>query len=321
MTISEPSERHRINTAPLHPQLIHLHGTADHYMDSIMEEEVQELDPNLSSQVFPLLRDHPLIVVGYRGAEPSIMRSLLIDRTADARKFPQGIFWCVLEGVAQESLSPMVRELAQELGDNFALVPISGFDQFMDKFSASIEQRPRATRPETGTTNTITPDELVFDMRPADDAPPSNLNRVTLQHIATEHSRRLGIPVPNSPGEDWFTSRLMSIGLLTKDADGAPKPTNAAVLLCAENGREISAGHWVEISTPDRPPSAIDGSLVYIYDTVFERLEESNRPIRVKGAQSRPVQPYGPIALKELLANAPHSQRLHEARTGQNLDR
>ena len=304
MTISEPSEHHRINTAPLHPQLIHLHGTADHYMDSIMEEEVQELDPNLSSQVFPLLRDHPLIVIGYRGAEPSIMRSLLLDRTTDARKFPQGIFWCILEGVAQESLSPMVKELAQELGDNFALVSISGFDQFMDGFSASIEQGHRTTRPETGTTSTVTPDDLVFDMRPADDTPPSILNRATLQHIATEHSQRLGIPVPNSPGQDWFTSRLMSIGLLTIDADGAPKPTNAAVLLCAENGREISAGHWVEISTPDRPPSAIDGSLVYIYDTVFERLEESNHPIRVKGAQSRPVQPYGAIALKELLANA-----------------
>ena len=83
ITISEPGEHHRINTVPLHPQLIHLHGTADHYMDRIMEEEVQELDSNLATQVFPLLRDHPLIVVGYRGAEPSIMESLLIDRTED----------------------------------------------------------------------------------------------------------------------------------------------------------------------------------------------------------------------------------------------
>ena len=304
MTISEPSEHHRINTAPLHPQLIHLHGTADHYMDSIMEEEVQFLDPNLSSQVFPLLRDHPLIVVGYRGAEPSIMRSLFIDQTTDARKFPQGIFWCVLESSTKKPLPPMVEELARELGDNFALIPIAGFDQFMEEFSASVDQGIRAFTPETGTTNTITLDELAFDMRPADNARPSNLNRAILQHIVTEHSQRLGIPVPNSPDEDWYTSRLMSIGLLTKDADGAPKPTNAAVLLCAENGREFSAGHWVEISTPDRPPVAIDGSLVYIYDTVFERLEEANHPIRVKGVQSRPVQPYGSIALKELLANA-----------------
>ena len=130
ITISEPSEQHRINTAPLHPQLIHLHGKADHYMDRIMEEEVQELDKDLALQILPLLRDHPLIVVGYRGAEPSIMRSLLIDRTQDAREFPQGIFWCILEGTTEEPLSPMVKELAQKLDDNFSLVTIAGFDQF-----------------------------------------------------------------------------------------------------------------------------------------------------------------------------------------------
>ena len=304
ITISEPSEQHRINTAPLHPQLIHLHGKADHYMDRIMEEEVQELDKDLALQILPLLRDHPLIVVGYRGAEPSIMRSLLIDRTQDAREFPQGIFWCILEGTTEEPLSPMVKELAQKLDDNFSLVTIAGFDQFMDEFSGSITQGTRSIAPETGTTGTITPDELTFDMRPADATRPSNINKAALQRIAIEHSQRMGIHIPDSPDEDWYTSRLMAIGLLTKDADGTTKPSKAAVLLCAENSRDISPGHWVEIGTPDRPPTAIDGSLTQIYETVFERLEEINRPIRVKGVQSRYVQPYGPIALKELLANA-----------------
>ena len=306
ITISEPGEHHRINTVPLHPQLIHLHGTADHYMDRIMEEEVQELDANLAAQVFPLLRDHPLIVVGYRGAEPSVMRSLLIDRTVDARNFPQGIYWCILEGAAEEPLPLMVEELAQELGDSFMRVPIAGFDQFMEEFSASITQGARANAPEKGTTSTITPDELAFDMRPVDAARFHDINKAVQQHIVAEHSKRMGISVPNAPDEDWYSGRLMSIGLLTKDADGTLKPTNAAVLLCAENGngREISAGHWVEISTPERPPTAIDGSLTQVYEAIIERFEEANRPIRVKGARSRFVQPYGPIALKELLANA-----------------
>ena len=304
MTISEPGEHHRINTVPLHPQLIHLHGTADHYMDRIMEEEVQELDTNLATQVFPLLRDHPLIVVGYRGAEPSIMESLLIDRTADARNFPQGIFWCILEGVAEDSLSPMVKELARELDDNFALVPISGFDQFMEELSASIAEGVRALTPEIGTTSTLSADELEFDMRPADEEWLHSINKAALQYIATEHSQRLGIGVPNSPGEDWYISRMVSVGLVTKDDDGTTTPTNAGVLLGAESCRDISAGHWVEISTPERPPAAIDGSLTQIYETIIERFEEANRPISVKGAQSRFVQPYGTIALKELLANA-----------------
>ena len=59
ITVADPHEYQRINTAPLHPQLIHLHGVAEHYMDRITEEEVQNLDASLIAQVLPLLRDHP----------------------------------------------------------------------------------------------------------------------------------------------------------------------------------------------------------------------------------------------------------------------
>ena len=304
ITISEPHEHQWINTAPPHPQLIHLHGKAEHYMDRIMEEEVQELDDDLISQVLPLLRDHPLIVIGYRGAEPSIMRSLLIEQLDNARKFPHGIFWCALEGTKPDDLAPMVKELAQKLQDNFALVTIEGFDQFMDEFSAQIEHGIASTPPEAGYPDTQAYDKLPLDTRPTERARFDDINETTLRRIATEHAARIGIHVTELPDQDWYHSRLTAIGLLTRDAEGDITPTNAAVLLCAENGREISPGHSVEISTPDRPPSSIDGSLVEIYETVFARLEEANRPIRVKGARSRYAKPYGDIALKELLANA-----------------
>jgi len=41
----------------------------------------------------PLLESTPLIVIGYRGAEPSIMESLL--GAASGVKFRHGIYWCV----------------------------------------------------------------------------------------------------------------------------------------------------------------------------------------------------------------------------------
>ena len=304
ITISEPGEHHRINTAPIHPQLVHLHGRADHYMDRIMEEEVQELDNELASHLLPLLRDHPFIVVGYRGAEPSIMKTLLIDQVEVARTFPLGVFWCTIEGTDQESLSPLVKELAHKLGDNFTLIPIRGFDQFMDEFTSSISRIPLAVKLYPLAQNTFAPDELAFDMRPAEDALTCKVSQTALHQVAIEHSTRLDMQIPEFPDEAWYADRLVAIGLLTKDANGVEKLTNAAALLCGESGRAISPGHWVELATPDRPPLAIDGSLIQIYESLIERFEEINRPIRVKGNQSKFVQPYGTIALKELLANA-----------------
>lgn len=56
---------------PPHPQLIYLHGSVNHFTDRNDEEETQELDLELVNTLGPLLRYHPLVVVGYRGAEGS----------------------------------------------------------------------------------------------------------------------------------------------------------------------------------------------------------------------------------------------------------
>ncbi len=58
-------------------QIVWLHGKAEQYTDKNLTEEVASLDPKLISVLFPLLQSTPFIVVGYRGAEPSIMECLL----------------------------------------------------------------------------------------------------------------------------------------------------------------------------------------------------------------------------------------------------
>jgi hypothetical protein len=58
-------------------QIVWLHGKAEQYTDKNLAEEVANLDPKLVGALLPLLQSTPLIVVGYRGAEPSIMTSLL----------------------------------------------------------------------------------------------------------------------------------------------------------------------------------------------------------------------------------------------------
>jgi hypothetical protein len=51
-----------------------LHGSVEHYTDKNLLDEVQRLDRDLVNELRPLLRDHPLAVLCYRGAELSVMR-------------------------------------------------------------------------------------------------------------------------------------------------------------------------------------------------------------------------------------------------------
>ena len=306
LILASTSEGYKaISTVPQHPQLIYLHGKAEYYMDRIMADEVQSLDSELVSRILPLLRDHPLIVIGYRGAEPSVMKGLFLDNLTTANHFPQGIFWCVLDASERNALSPMVTTLTNRLGDNFALVNIVGFDEFMSEFTDAIADPGAHSIPQGDESPEVRPPEgLSFDLKPADSFPKDSLNLQSLYDIVSEHSRRIGVDVPPVPDKDWYEDRLQLMGLLTRDDSGVLRPTNAAVLLCSDDGRGVSRGHWVEVRTPDRPPSAIDGSLLHIYEAVFEALQEANRPIRIKGYRSRDRLRYGPIAIKELLANA-----------------
>lgn len=86
--IQTPSDYTKFSTSPQHPQLVYLHGSVDHYTDKNIENEVQKLDEKLVEMLFPLLRDHPLIVVGYRGGEPSVMQHLLLQNADRANGYP-----------------------------------------------------------------------------------------------------------------------------------------------------------------------------------------------------------------------------------------
>src|ERR1700753_2468451 len=120
------------NSAPQDPQLIFLHGSVKHDTDKNLADEVQSLDPLLVERLQPLLRDHPVIAVGYRGAEASVMNDLFLKQ-AKSGKFLHGVYWCVLENDLAGPQSPLVERLADVIGSNFQLVPIRGFDDLFEK--------------------------------------------------------------------------------------------------------------------------------------------------------------------------------------------
>lgn len=142
--IQTVSDYTKFSTNPQYPQIIYLHGSVEHYTDKNTIDQINEqLDPNLISMLKPLLRDHPLIVIGYRGAEPSVMQHFLIEYAEAVNNYRNGIYWCALDYDEKnpDSLAPLVHELATQIQRNFQVVCIDGFDEVMDALSGHIDQR------------------------------------------------------------------------------------------------------------------------------------------------------------------------------------
>jgi NAD-dependent SIR2 family protein deacetylase len=62
--IRVPDDYILFSTRPRYLQVIYLHGSVAHYTDRNLNSETQELEHQLVELLRPLLRDHPLIVVG-----------------------------------------------------------------------------------------------------------------------------------------------------------------------------------------------------------------------------------------------------------------
>ena len=116
--IKTPFDAKLISTDPTDPQVVFVHGAVEHYTDQNLEHETEHIEPTIRARLAPLLRDHPLVVVGYRGAERSVMIDLLSEHAEGAELYPHGIFWCIRESEVP-TLEPLVADLAAKVGTNF----------------------------------------------------------------------------------------------------------------------------------------------------------------------------------------------------------
>ena len=178
-----------------------------------LPEEVQQLDPS-SSGLLPLLQSTPLIVVGYRGAEPSIMKSLLGEGGDLA--FKKGIFWCHRGG----DLHPNVEALRERLGSNFQLCEIEGSTNCSPIWIKKLARQQRTL----GAPAAAKPD---FDDRPMQGATVADLDLDLALSTAHEYSQKLGLREPSAATLRPF---LREFGLLVDD-DGVECPSIAAILL------------------------------------------------------------------------------------------
>jgi NAD-dependent SIR2 family protein deacetylase len=309
-------------TNPPDAQVVYLHGSVNHYTDKNLLKETEELDPALVNLLQPLLRDHPLVVIGYRGSEPSIMKHLLIQQAAVCRQYREGIYWCHLPGTvpAQESL--LVAELAATIGTNLQFVEIDGFDELLIAMDRVAElsaaymwaSDPIAASPQgSHRPNDLQPSSLSL----------GDLNEPLLRAKLIAYAEAMRLPKPDLGTSVQLWSAMVDQNLAHK-ADGRILATKGAQLLFARSSQQQMeyANIQVTIAGPDawinevldQPlPTAdttgskglatISGDLWSQLDQASSLLSRVNRPFRMKGPVSQTAYPYPPLALKELLTN------------------
>lgn len=324
--IQTNSDYTKFSTSPIHPQLIYLHGSVEHYTDKNMLDEVQHLDPLLVTNVFPLVRDHPLIVVGYRGGEPSVMRHLLLENADQANNYRHGILWCKLASEGLGDISPLVLELANAIGSNFSFVDIESFDDLLAKDLWGLHQ-DNPTRPVIQAA-TVTVPPATEDMSPVRVAGLDDVDWPTVRSRIMQYCRALQIWVPADPDRAWVIEQLLQANLAVSDQDKAIRLTRAGCLLFGKHPqsevpearvvlRAKGSPSWLDravgLKEGDQPGHGtnggelerlVEGNLWAQYEAINDFLAAFNRPFRLKGEQSEMVLPYPPLALKEVVVNA-----------------
>ena len=325
--IQTPSDYTKLSTSPPYPQVIYLHGSVEHYTDKNTIDEINEqLDAVLVSKLLPLLRDHPLVVIGYRGAESSVMRHLLINHAADVSNYRHGIYWCSRDykGEKSDNLTQLVHELAGEIQTNFQIVPIDGFDEVMNHLRRYIDQHPDSHQ----TQRTIVAEELTsrpYDLRMLTNANLADFEWPPMRVRLLQYCERTGLHTPTVTDDDWIRQLLCDQDLASRTEEGDIFPTVGGYLLFAEIPRDhiqtaqviVSLNgppEWIEkiLDVSDdveldgeKIEQVIEGNLWIQLEEIYELLSRVNRSFLLKeGRHSKPVSLYPPDALREIVVNA-----------------
>lgn len=312
------------STHPSYPQVVYLHGSVDHYTDRNIETETQELDAQLVELLRPVLRDYPLVVVGYRGWEPSIMRHLLINQAQACGFFAQGIYWCQLPGAENQTKTPLLAELEVVCRGNLQFVEIDGFDELMGILERSLPEMPTHTSSEVRSLRAASFARQTHDLQEAC-IQIEELNDALLTAKIVTYCQASRLIQPDLSTPDRIYHAMEDRSLAVKTANGW-RPTRGGQLLFAKSAEfQVPAARidvvikgpssWVAgvlDGTPNSPSAeatlveetlSFEGDLWRQLEQASDLLARVNRPFRLKGPSSQDVYPYPPLALKELLTN------------------
>lgn len=320
--IKNKDEIIKISTNPHNVQIVHLHGDIETYTDKNLIDETNTLDAKLIERLIPILRDNPLVVIGYRGAEDSIMKSLLFSQKEKMDNFPNGIYWCHYDKSSLEDIPNNVRDLATTLNSNFQLIKTPSFDDVIDKiwyeYTHQIKKNSGILAPLPVNINPIIHDLLIITTNNW------KFDEVLLRQRIVSYCESLNVYKPDNTDENWFDNFKLERDLTALDKNSNVRPTFAGYSLFGSKIQEYYSEVSIEVtitkdddwldyifdhdSTEDKPEFnlnfKIDGNLWEQLDEILDILSQFNKTFRLKGEISKDVLPYPPLALKELIVNA-----------------
>lgn len=322
--VKTPSDYNKISATPTYPLLIYTHGAVENYTDKNVIEEVEKMDQGLVHNLIPILRDHPLVVVGYRGAEASIMNHLLINNAEDAHFYKNGIYWCLRKGESPDDLPDYVKLLSQTIGSNLQFVEIESFDHLFDKvvWAHLGEEKMRVDLPKLSIINATSYNEIKnFDMRVTLGSSIEDLEMSLLKVRVGKYCEKLNISIPIKVEESWLQQQMQHLSLIKVGNGEEVHVTNAGVLLFGKNPQKFITGvktivrfignqQWLtsifdnETFSENIYEKEITGNLWTQINELSSALALVNRPFRLKNEKSENVLPYDSIALKEITVNS-----------------
>lgn len=327
-SIKTPFDFTTFSSAPRNGQLVYLHGSVEHYTDQNIISEIQNLNVDLVDTVKPILKDHPLIVIGYRGAEPSVMNDLFINQIAYTNKFRQGIYWCILRKDLEQiqagtaTLSPLLQSLITKAGQNFQFIPIDGFDEVLTKevwgklqaseidLKAKPIQVVSAHDSDIIANNTIGPVETAL-----------------IRERIGNYCARLNIKVYED--QWWLNQQMVRLKVAQQVRQDGYELTSSGILLFSSTAQQYIPSAYVILKFVGNPEwlkettsfstetdniqedltkgyveKRIEGNLWSQLNEITDSLTLINRPFRLKSEVSENVYPYPTLALKEIIVNS-----------------
>jgi hypothetical protein len=277
-------------------QIVWLHGKAEQYSDRNSHGDLATFDAALAKRLYPLLLECPLIVVGYRGSEPSIMEHFLGAGSAETQNYKNGIFWCVRKG---ENLHPNVETLRKAIGANFQLLEIDGFDELFDDLERTLKKEDRYLHSQKALSADANPS---FDDAPILDATMADLDDDLMIAVLKEYCQKLGRPEVT---RDTLIGLLREQGLMVKAKKGEV-PTAGCILLFGRDPARWFPHAVVSTSIDGKKRRVFDGNLISQYRQLLEWMADKNAnpTLKVKRRVTHEEkQAYPERALVELLVN------------------
>lgn len=278
-------------------QIIWLHGRAEQYSDKNASGEIGALDQGLISTIRQMLNASPIIVVGYRGSEPSIMEGLFGQSKEGRLDFPNGVYWCTRHN---ETLHPNVEAFARRLGSNFRLLKIDGFDELFADLAKEVAGHDRYAA--TGSNGRTIHDIQAFDERVTPNATLDDLDLDLALSTLGEYCKKLGRALLT---REVLLPLMREQGLVVTN-DGRDEVTTGALLLFGKRTQDFFPHAVVAVTEAGKKREIYEGNLIAQHRALLEKLESTdvNPQLKLKKRRQHTDQPaYPPRALVEVLVN------------------